>query len=60
MVALAAGVGAEAARAALDAAGGEVKVAALVARGLDPAAARAALDTAGGSLRRALDREGAR
>ncbi len=49
-----AGCDAGAARAALTAAGGSVKVAVLIARGLGPDAARAQLDIGGGRLRRAL------
>lgn len=48
----------EAARTALETAGGSVKTAVLVLRGLDRAAAEAALDAADGHLRRALDRLG--
>jgi N-acetylmuramic acid 6-phosphate etherase len=56
MVELIAGVAAEEATAALDAAGGNVKRAVLVAaRGLTPEAAGERLEAVGGSLRRALD-----
>jgi N-acetylmuramic acid 6-phosphate etherase len=54
MVELAALVPAEAAEEALTLAGGEVKVAVLVARGRSVDEAKAALAAAGGSLRRAL------
>jgi N-acetylmuramic acid 6-phosphate etherase len=54
MVELAAEVTPEAAAAALESSGGDVKVAVLVASGREPAEAAAALEQAGGSLRRAL------
>lgn len=54
MVATIAGVEAEAARAALAAAGGAVRPAVLIARGLTPEAARARLVRSGGHLRAAL------
>lgn len=54
MVARIAGVGEDAARASLDAAGGAVRPAVLVAHGLTPGAARALLEEAGGHLRAAL------
>ncbi|MBM3547504.1 MAG: N-acetylmuramic acid 6-phosphate etherase [Alphaproteobacteria bacterium] len=49
-----AGIGAEAARDALQRCNGRVKPAVLVAKGLTPDAAEKALDAAGGSLRQAL------
>jgi N-acetylmuramic acid 6-phosphate (MurNAc-6-P) etherase len=55
MVELAAEVSAERATAALAAAGGEVKLAVLVARGLSAEEAAAALAAVDGNLRRALE-----
>ena len=54
-----AGIGAEAARDALQRCGGRVKPAVLVARGLSPEQAEQALAAAEGSLRRALQSPGA-
>lgn len=56
MVARIAGVGEDAARASLDAAGGAVRPAVLVARGLTPAAADKHLAASGANLRAALAR----
>jgi len=56
MVAEIGGVDPDAAEAALERAGGDIRRASLIAAGLEPSEASAALQAAGGNLRQALDR----